>query len=401
MAAVETGLSELKELLRENLKGKANEAASGSVGAEAPGAKAAKAKAVRGAKPKGAPKAKASPLDRMDRGTVAAARAAGVPEDALAEMARMITAKKSRAVEPKFGGLGEILEDDFEDELGEENDEAFPEVEQQGGKTVEQAVLKLTEIVSNLTQKRPQDLDAVLDQGSVGSSSGDSGGLGSGRRSAAALRYLTRVLDEQPHLIYEAVEREMRKDLGMLSQSSGEVAFSARNWLCSRSRVTNIQSHVRWFWQVGGILDELISGNADRARAKACLLLAAADQCSIDGGSWVMSTVSLLEPVPPFQEFSKHSVPSASESQVSALYDARWAEVFLGALRDREAFNEARRKLSQAERQGRAPHVPHVPAPTPPGEGSGKDTPKPPKGGGRGRGKGGDGTGVQPSGQAS
>ena len=60
MAAVETGLSELKELLRENLKGKAKEAPSGSVGAETPGTKAAKAKAVRGARPEGAPKAKAS-----------------------------------------------------------------------------------------------------------------------------------------------------------------------------------------------------------------------------------------------------------------------------------------------------------------------------------------------------
>ena len=382
MAAVETSIGEL------TLGATAREREKTAAKPAEQSAPQASAKQVRGAKPKGAPKAKASPLDQMDRGTVAAARAAGVPEDALTEMAWMMTAKKTRAGEPTCSGFGELLEDDFagEPELIEE-----PIVTERGerNQTVEQAVLQLTQIVTNLTQKKPQDLDSVLDQGGL-TSSGEGGGLGTGRKSAAALRYLTRVLEEQPHLIYESVEWEMRKDLGMLCQSSGDLPFSARNWLCSRSRVTNIQSHVRWCWQVGGILDELIAGNSDRARAKACLLLAAADQCSIDAGSWVMSTVSLLEPVPPYQEFAKHSSPSASESQVSALYDARWAEVFLGSLRDRESFNEARRKLSHAEKQQRTPHVP----PGPPGDG--KDTPKPSKGGGRGRGgKGGDGSGTE------
>ena len=77
----------------------------------------------------------------------------------------------------------------------------------------------------------------------------------------------------------------------------------------------NYHNHVRWSWQVGGIWDDLMSGNNERARARAGLLLAAADQASIDGGSWVMSTVSLMEGVPPFQEFSKHPESGRSSAQ--------------------------------------------------------------------------------------
>lgn len=78
-------------------------------------------------------------------------------------------------------------------------------------------------------------------------------------------------------------------------------------------------------------------------------MMAAADQASLDGGNWVMSTVSLLEPVPPYQAFSTHSSPAPGEMQHSALYDVRWAEVFLTHLKEMDSFIDAKKKLGGGE----------------------------------------------------
>ena len=99
-----------------------------------------------------------------------------------------------------------------------------------------------------------------------------------------------------------------------------------------------------------------------------------------------MSSVSLLEAMPPFQEFAKHSLPGPAENQTSSLYDPRWSEVFLSALCERDACNDARRKLAQLEKGGR---------PTKPDD---KDLPwRPPKGGKEGKGgKGGNANAEKP-----
>ena len=57
----------------------------------------------------------------------------------------------------------------------------------------------------------------------------------------------------------------------------------------------------------------------------------------------------LLQAVPPYQDFAKHSMPQPAESQTSALYDVRWAEGLLGVLQERDSFNDAREKLSGAK----------------------------------------------------
>ena len=129
---------------------------------------------------------------------------------------------------------------------------------------------------------------------------------------------------------------------------------------------------------MGGILDDLMAGNPDGARARACLLLACADQASVDGGSWVVSTVALMEPLPPYQEFAKHTQPSPSQSQSSALFDPRWSEVFLGTLKERESYNEAKKKLQGGRQLGNGKGED-----PPGGQGSGKK--------GKGRGDGGSG----------
>ena len=78
---------------------------------------------------------------------------------------------------------------------------------------------------------------------------------------------------------------------------SGKSSSSRRTtrrwgWLEARSRITNFQPHVRWVWAVGAIWDCLCRGDTAQARARAALLVAAADQTSIDG---VFSVVKSLE----------------------------------------------------------------------------------------------------------
>lgn len=67
------------------------------------------------------------------------------------------------------------------------------------------------------------------------------------------------------------------------------------------------------------------------ARARCASAISAADQASIDGGNWMMSTVALLKPLPPYQQFANHT------AQHSALYDARWTEIFMTHLKEVDA----------------------------------------------------------------
>ena len=85
-----------------------------------------------------------------------------------------------------------------------------------------------------------------------------------------------------------------------------------QGWLTSRSRVQLYHNHVRWCWQVAGIWK---GGRVEEARARCGLLIAAADQASIDRGNWVVGNVSLLEAPPPYhQAFSQHHSRASGSS---------------------------------------------------------------------------------------
>ena len=370
MTAVEAGLLELKGLIQDLGKDK--------VPAEHP--RKAKAKIV--------PRPSRGLVQGLDPGTVAAARAAGVDEEALGEMGKLLGTKRNRKLdEPGF--VPQAGRSILEGELNEEPWEpAQPAGDAGEGSHVEAAVLQLTKIVSNLAQSsRPKgELESILDSGAA-SGSGESQTIGAGRKNAAALRQLTRLFEENPR--DEAIEKQMQNDFQVSPPRPGvphptDAGFTARGWLATRSRMQNFQNHIRWSWCMAGVWDDLRQGNHERARARAALMTAAADQASIDGGSWLMSTVSLLEPIPPYQDFSRHTAPTATESQVSALYDVRWADIFLGVLRERDLYTDMKKKL-QAGRKDNANKD----------QQQNQDVATP-KGGGRGRGgKGREGSGSQ------
>ncbi len=311
--------------------------------------------------PKAVPQKKKKKLEGMDPTTVEAALQAGVPEHHLEEMSKILRTKPTRLEDvPRKGALkkqarGGVL-GETEDEGEEEDDEVelIPaesgSAEASGGHKLETAIIQLTAIASKLaaTDAKKDKLDAILDGGGGTGSHAEGSSYPSSRKNSVALRALQRCLRDDPKYIYQAVEANLQGDFLGRAASAGEprvAGTTVRGWLTSRSRIQNYQQHVRWSWALGGIWDALIDGRSDEARARCALMMCAADQASIDGGNWLMSTVSLLEPVPPYQQFATHTAPSPAEAQHSMLYDPRWAEIFLTYLKEVDSFVDAKRKL--------------------------------------------------------
>lgn len=293
----------------------------------------------------------------LDADVVQSARAAGVPEDHIAEMARLAMRGKT-----KLQGLPapRSRARSSQNPLSESEDEEVEQEEDQGGASGTEptqlvaAVTQLTKIASHLTnqKKKGQTLDALLD--GAGSASTSEGGIPSGsRRYAVALKALRRTLTKNPQEIYQAIEKNMETDFLMRTPAPGSsaVAVNSRAWLEMRSRVQNFATPLRLLWGIAGVLDCLRDGLVSEARARCCLLLAAGDQLSIDRGSWLVSQEILLEEGPPVAAFSQHVLPTDTEPPHTRLIDGRWVDLFLQKISDYDALAEKKKKLG-AKRYG-------------------------------------------------
>ena len=301
------------------------------------------------ASPKRGSKSKVN-FDGLDKEVVDAALQAGVEVDQLTEVAQFLRAQPRRMEDlprPQGSRAAQDLsesEDSSEDEEGEET----PGQSSSGDGGVAKAIVKLTALADSRKKQKQDNIESLLDQSNLGQSS-DASGLGGGRRNAQALRALKRCLSENPDFIYRSIEANLLADFSARPVKPGAPMgqTTARGWLESRSRIQNYTTHVRWSWAVAGIWDDLMRGEHGSARARAALLIAASDQAAIDGGSWLLSNVSMLEPLPPFQSFSSHQAPSSQELQHSALWDPRWFELFLAHVKEMDSYQETRKKLSK------------------------------------------------------
>lgn len=213
------------------------------------------------------------------------------------------------------------------DESAEEDDslgvdaEDLESLSQTAANPMEKAIVQLTRVCTALAKpsaKKSNTIEQLLD-GSGLEKVGDGFGSTGAQKNAIALRALRRCLVDQPEYIYSIVENAMALDFQSRALRPGEPlqAGTVRGWLESRSRITNHQAHVRWVWAVGAIWDALIiQNNVKEARARCALMVAAADQTSIDAGSWVLSGVALLEPPPPFHSFAPHQSPTPQEMNI-------------------------------------------------------------------------------------
>ncbi len=286
----------------------------------------------------------------MDESTCQAAIAAGIPVEHLKEMGVILQQKPKRLDDlPR----GEIAKKEVGplDETEDEEDE--PELVPDGGESgkavgVEKAIEQLTKIATRLTEPKKDWFESLVEGGSgSAASSGETGGPSS-RRNAAAMRALQKSLVERPKQIFQSIEANLASDFMSRAVVPGE-PFSAgattRGWLTSRSRIQNYTNQVRWSWQVCGIWDCLIAGRHEEARARCAVLIAASDQSSIDGGSWLLASSALLEAPPPFQAFQNHSPPSLQELQHTVLLEPRWIEVLMAHLKEVDTFIESKKKL--------------------------------------------------------
>ena len=253
---------------------------------------------------------------------------------------------------------------------GEEEDDGDgeaidPDEDPTGDSGVARAIVQLTRICSKLSDqkaKKSDGLESLLD-GLGSATSSETSSLPGNRRNAAALRALQKCLRENPKLIYESVEAQLATDFSSQVTLPGEPlqpGMTARGWLTSRSRLQHYQTHIRWSWQVAGIWDCLMQNKVAEARARCSLLLGASDQASIDGGSWLLGNIALLEPAPPYHLFVNRGQISNQDLQHTALLDPRWIEVFLGHVKEVDSFQEAKKKVEQEfsepkwkQRQGR------------------------------------------------
>lgn len=309
----------------------------------------------------------------LDRTVVEAALQAGVAVSHLEEMAQLVRGHPKRMEDiPRASGApvhrGELSESEDSSDPEEEEDEADVGGSDDG--QVAKAIVKLTKVCSALagSKKKRSEIESLLDQTHLGGSS-EGAGLGAGRKNAQALRALKRCLVENPAYIYKTIEANLLADFSSRPARPGDPMgqATARGWLESRSRVMNYTNHVRRSWSVAGIWDDLIREDYGSARARAALLIAASDQAAIDSGSWLLSNISLLESVPPYQSFSAHLPPSPQELQHSALWDPRWFELFLSHVKDLDSYQESKKKLGKPLPAPKVPgeEVARVPKPKP------------------------------------
>eukprot|EP00438_Fugacium_kawagutii_P014589 Skav231488 [mRNA] locus=scaffold820:416816:419018:+ [translate_table: standard] len=288
----------------------------------------------------------------LDPEVVASARAAGIPEKQIQEMARVAAQGKTKLpdfpVQTKARKLNVLSESDEEEIPTFEAAEGGSGVPTGGGADVSVAVAKLTQIASHLVSQRQQSksLEALLDGVGSGAST-ETGALTGNRKYAAALRMLRHTLKKKPQDISAVLERNMASDFEMATALPGSspVPVSARAWLELRSRVQFYQTPVRLLWAIAGIYDAIKDQRVDEARSRCLLALAAGDQLSIDRGSWVIAQEILLEDPPNLTAFQQHTLPGDLEAPHSKLVDGRWMDLFIQKLNDWDSLAEKKRKL--------------------------------------------------------
>ena len=287
-------------------------------------------------------------LAGLDPAVVQAARAAGVPESHLAEMAQVVAQSKTKLKDPKAAaptplpapGSGAGPLDETEEEDDAEEDNPVP-----GGDQMVAAIAKLTSIAESLaaSKRRATTLEGLLEGGAAPDGSGSAG---AGRRNAAALKVLSRALVERPRELADGMLERMGADFGLARSVPGADRVTARAWVETRARIQQqFPTTVRMAWILSGIVDALARGEHDEGLARALVGLAAIEQLSLDRGSWTLAEPILLEEPAPLSSFHGRQMPTGSEQPFTRLLDSRSIELLVYQVREVDEYLERRRRL--------------------------------------------------------
>ena len=292
----------------------------------------------------------------LDPSVLAAARAAGVSEDALSEMQALVGRTATGRLKPEPGP--DPLEESEEEADGPDAGPDVPGSARAPGALLTDAVdphSQQAEIFANALVRavetmqrggaKTSSLDRALDGAASGS--GEASTLPAARRNSAARRALRDALVSSPSEISGVIEALMSEDLSSVSPGVAVPGqTSARAWAEHRSKVTACPSSVWAVWIMAGALDCLRTNHPEQARARLNLGLMIFDQMSIDRGSFVLASELALEVPPPLHSFRQHENHSTGQVY-SRLLDPRWAEVAIGHLKEQAEFLEKRAKLGR------------------------------------------------------
>ena len=133
---------------------------------------------------------------------------------------------------------------------------------------------------------------------------------------------------EHPEEIYNNIERLMYEDLASQTLGPGQqpLGLNARAWVEFRSRITSYKTGAHCAWCFAGILDAMVAGRYDLARARACLGLLQLDQAAIDRGNWTLAAELSLEQSPPMTALASHEGPNVQDGE-SPFFTAPGCEV--------------------------------------------------------------------------
>lgn len=300
-------------------------------------------------------------LPGLDPTVLASAREAGIPEQQLERLSKLVskttTMQDVPRARPKVAARRNVLSE-TEDEEEEPVDVDVAAGDEAGVGPMEKAVLRLTDIVQQMssqkTNKKSRDVEALLD--GVDVESGDPSSTSTSKSKAAVYQKLKLCLAENPKYLYQTVENLMEQDFHQLRLAPGSASqfTSWRAWLEHRSRVGHYPTTIRFCWILAGVLDAMKRGRHSEAQARAALGLLAADQAALDNGNWLMAAEALLEEPPPMASFKGRQSPEAWEQAASKLMDERWLEVLMWRIRSKDSYLESRKRLGPSKKDWNA-----------------------------------------------
>ena len=297
----------------------------------------------------------------LDPGVVSAARSAGVTEEQLHKLGSLMS-KPNRMVEASRGVANQHRKTVLSETEDEEEATGEPALEGLAGtQPIEKAVLQLTKLMTTMAKpsRKRGGLEGILEKVDAGGTGGE-GGLATsstGRSKAAAYLKLKEALRTHPSWIYQAIEGQMEEDFSAVRSQPGSsvVMTTSRAWVEHRSRIGHYPSTIRFAWLLAGVHDALKNQEVEQARARCCLALAAVDESAMDQGNWSLAQEFLLELPPPYGAFSNRRPVDPSEYQSTRLVDERFLEVMMWRLRDRDHFQESKKRLSSGARPKAGP----------------------------------------------
>ena len=291
----------------------------------------------------------------LDPAVVASARAPGIPEDHLSKLSSLFSKQPPQMTDytdlPRRSNPAKdvLSESEDEDQLNDDPDPLEGADSPTGA--VERAVVQLTKLVANMSQKSKSSsgLEGILERSEPSGLESHSSSSSGGRSKAAAYQKLKNALTSKPEWLYSSVEDKLLEDFHSVRTALGTAAASAtsRGWVEHRSKLGYCPATIRFAWVIAGIHDCLRAGETAQARARCALALAAIDQSSLDAGSWTLAQEFLLELPPPYAAFMNHRAPDPSEQIATRLADDRLIEILLWRLKDRDSFLESRKRLNQ------------------------------------------------------